>query len=120
MLLYISSDPYKYFAVVQGMSPSSARDLEVSVYWGQLPMDTQPPEDFKDSNESQGWVFMYGLNTKAFNMMSNSGTANLKVGLRYLPIADVQALHEGLMSTLELAESELQPAPQTNIAGKER
>ena len=61
---------------------------------------------------------MFGLNNKAFNMASNSGTGNLKIGLGYLPIASVQALHEGLMSTLELAESELQPAPQANVAGK--
>jgi hypothetical protein len=102
------------------MSPSSARELELSVYWGQLPKDTQSPQDIQESDEGQTRVFIYGFNTKSFNMASHTGTSNLKTGLRHLPVASVQALHEGLMSTLELAENEFQPVPQTSTAGKER
>lgn len=93
--------------MVSGVSPLNAKEFEMSVYWGKLEMDATSQDNSDDTI-----VLIYALNSKA---MPSAGVAsNLKTGLCCVPLARVKALHEDLMSTLELAENDLQPTPQAS------
>ncbi|XP_032221437.2 cilia- and flagella-associated protein 54 isoform X1 [Nematostella vectensis] len=97
--------------------PSQAGDLEVCVQWYKPELNTPLVLETAGTSE-QSFVCLYALNQKAFSQDSGAGTGFIRAGLRHVSEARLQALHDLLIKTLEMAENELQPTATSGRTSK--
>ena len=87
------------------------------VQWFQPDLECVSLDDPEDTQTQQPALFiLYAFNNKALNLASSPVSSQVKAGLCHVIESRAQTLHEKLMTTLEVAENDLAPAPHTSQA----
>ena len=98
-----------------------ASDFEICVQWYQPELECLSVKDSNDSHlQRKALCLLFALNNKAVNLVLNPASAVVKTGFCHVMQTQTQALHDKLMTTLEMAESDLEPAhtSRTAVGGK--
>ena len=96
----------------RNVAAAKASDLEICVQWCIPELDPPELQQGAERDVAQdAMYFVYALNKTAVSSLTSSSSP-VVIGKCVVPLAPAQSLHEKLMSTLEIAEADLQPASQ--------
>ena len=98
----------------------NATEFEMCVQWYRPELQSVPSASSNENgqqNQQTTTLFLYAFNNKAVNLASVPGSAAVKAGRCNVSLARFQALHEELMTTREMAESDLKPTSSQSSVG---